>query len=557
MSAYLAAGRVADIGPVEPAGGLMVSLQLDGQRAVVIGGGPVAAQRARLLRAAGADVVVVAPKVNAELAARAARGELRWEAREVVEEDIAGAIVMAAVDDRAVSAQIAAWARARRVLVNVADEPAWCDLYVPAVHRDGPVQIAVSTGGEGPGMAARARDLLAAALPAGLAEAVRRFGALRRAVRAHDPAPESSARRMDFLRPIGASWPLEALAALDVSTVLARYPEALPAPIPQEVDVAGGPDRDVSAAAGAAHLRADTPGADHAQGDAPPALPAWEVNRGERIGAGEPHDPRGPRAAVGGRSSAPRDRVVPFTPEVAAQGLVQLVGAGPGDVRLLTLGAVEALRAADLVLSDRLVPSAVRALAGGEVRVAGKEAGLADMAQAELDRAAIEAARAGRRVVRLKIGDPGLFGRLGEELDAYAQAGVACEVIPGVSSALAAPALAGIPLTLRGVADRVVVGTGHAAGDGRERLPPYEPGVTWVFLMAAARLEALVGGLRAQGFPAELPACTVESASLPGERVTVSTLAGLPAAARGVKAPAVVVVGEVVRAGGQVLARSA
>jgi uroporphyrin-III C-methyltransferase len=554
MSAYLAAGRVADIGPVEPAGGLMVSLQLDGQRAVVIGGGPVAAQRARLLRAAGADVVVVAPKVNAELAARAARGELRWEAREVVEDDITGAIVMAAVDDRAVSAQIAAWARARRVLVNVADEPAWCDLYVPAVHRDGPVQIAVSTGGEGPGMAARARDLLAAALPAGLAEAVRRFGALRRAVRAHDPAPESSARRMDFLRPIGASWPLAALAALDVSAVLARYPEALPAPISLETDGVGGPDAahregDASAAAPAGTpdpradaptlslagaRRADTSAPDHARGDAIAAPPPLEVHR----------------SAL-------------FTPGVgapgmqAARGLVQLVGAGPGDVRLLTLGAVEALREADLVLSDRLVPSAVRALAGGEVRVAGKEAGLADTAQAELDRAAIEAARAGRRVVRLKIGDPGLFGRLGEELDAYTQAGVACEIIPGVSSALAAPALAGIPLTLRGVADRVVVGTGHAAGDGRERLPAYEPGVTWVFLMAAARLEALVGGLRAQGFPAELPACTVESASLPGERVTVSTLAGLPTAARGVKAPAVVVVGEVVRAGAPALARSA
>lgn len=468
----------------DPSASLMVAWRIGGQPALVVGGGPVAAQRARVLRMAGAAVRVVAPEINAELAARLGRGEIEVERRAWRPDDLDGvAVVMVATDDPALSVQVALACRARRIPVNTADVPEWCDFYLPALHLDGPVQIAVSTGGEGPVLAARLRDLVARALPSGVSDAVRRFGAIRRAIRQADPDASSGPLRMRFLKDLGATWALPALAAADPAEIVQAY-----------------------------------------LGGAAPTAPV---------------------------TTAPE--VKPVVTRVAATSTtppIRLVGAGPGDPDLLTVGALRALQEADLVLCDRLVPEPIRALVPGTLIVARKAAGEADESQADLDRAAIDAARAGQRVVRLKIGDPGIFGRLGEELATYAQAGLTAEVLPGVSSALAAPALAGVPLTLRGVADRVVLLTGHGAGDGRLEVLRWQAGTTTVVLMAAHRLDALAASLRDGGYPDDLPALIVQHASLPGERRAFATLRTLADVARaeGIGAPAIVVFGEVVRA---------
>ena len=159
------------------------------------------------------------------------------------------------------------------------------------------------------------------------------------------------------------------------------------------------------------------------------------------------------------------------------KGFVSLVGAGPGDPDLLTLRAARALAAADLVLYDALVARETLDLAPRAQRFSvGKRAGRASMDQETINRLLVRAARRGKRVVRLKGGDPFVFGRGGEEALALVAAGVPCEVVPGVSSAVAAPALAGIPVTHRGLASAFVVVSGHAESAWRPVLDGLAPG---------------------------------------------------------------------------------
>ncbi|MGB0648389.1 MAG: SAM-dependent methyltransferase, partial [Bradymonadia bacterium] len=150
-------------------------------------------------------------------------------------------------------------------------------------------------------------------------------------------------------------------------------------------------------------------------------------------------------------------KVMPTPLGESVRGRVTLVGAGPGDPDLLTIAAIDALSAADLVVADRLVPKAIMDLVSCELRIARKWRGRADAAQDELNQWVLDGARAGKQVVRLKCGDPFVFGRGREELDWLDKHGIESEVVPGVSSAFAAPAAAGIPVTSRGYADRVTM----------------------------------------------------------------------------------------------------
>ena len=214
------ARHVPEIAPISPSGPLLVALKLDVTHVLVVGGGEVATQRARSLLYAGAQVRVVAPRVSPELRRRIAWGELAWSERRFEDADLDDArLVMVAIDEPEESRRIAGLARERGLPINVADVPALCDFYMPAVHRDGPVQIAVSTGGHGPAIAARVRDLVAGVLPPELAEATRRFGELRRAVRKTEPSRE---RRMKLLSRIGQQTPWAELAALRPFDVEAR-----------------------------------------------------------------------------------------------------------------------------------------------------------------------------------------------------------------------------------------------------------------------------------------------------------------------------------------------
>lgn len=241
-------------------------------------------------------------------------------------------------------------------------------------------------------------------------------------------------------------------------------------------------------------------------------------------------------------------------PERATRGRVALVGAGPGDPALLTLAAVEALATADAVLHDALVSRDVLELAGPQAELidVGVRGGRRRRSQEETTNRLIELARQGRFVVRLKGGDPFVFGRGGEELTALLEANVDVSVVPGVSSAVAAPALAGIPLTHRGVASSVAFVTGHegSAGTTPGGIQELARSVdTLVVLMPLGNLGALTEQLLRVLEPSR-PAALVASASLPNQQVLRTPLHALPRAAseHSVASPAILVVGHVVDA---------
>lgn len=234
--------------------------------------------------------------------------------------------------------------------------------------------------------------------------------------------------------------------------------------------------------------------------------------------------------------------------------LVSLVGAGPGHPGLLTLRAVELLGQADVVIFDKLVPHAllVHARAGARVVcVSELNAGHPGDRQPVLE-AMIEGARAGRRVVRLKGGDPSIFGRGGEEADALRRAGIACEIIPGVTAALGAAAFAGMPLTHRSYASAVAFVTGHENPEKPETALDWPalakfPG-TLVVYMGMSRLDRLVAQLIEFGKNPQTPAAAVQWATLGDQHTLTAPLAELPEVVRhaGMTPPALIIIGDVV-----------
>jgi uroporphyrin-III C-methyltransferase / precorrin-2 dehydrogenase / sirohydrochlorin ferrochelatase len=209
-----------------------------------------------------------------------------------------------------------------------------------------------------------------------------------------------------------------------------------------------------------------------------------------------------------------------------ATGRVWLVGAGPGDPGLLTRRALALLRHADLVLYDALVPDAIVTLAKrGQRFSVGKRAGRPSVRQETINGLMIRAAKRGRRVVRLKAGDPFVLGRGGEEALALRAAGVPFEVVPGVSSAVAAPALAGIPVTHRGLSAGVIVVSGHAEESYRpllEMLPPHA--ITLVVLMGLRQLESIASLLISTGWRPRTPVAVIFGAGTPDASTWTGTL---------------------------------
>lgn len=231
-------------------------------------------------------------------------------------------------------------------------------------------------------------------------------------------------------------------------------------------------------------------------------------------------------------------------------GHVYLVGAGPGDPGLLTLRGREVLERADVVLFDRLVSDEVLGFAPPHALLidAGKGTDGHGMSQEQIHGLLVEHARAGRWVVRLKGGDPTVFGRASEEVEACRAAGVGCDVVPGVSSAIAGPAAAGIPVTARGVARSFAVVTARSAAGSEAYRPDYDALVkidTLVVLMGCKELPELAAGLIAAGKDPATPAALVERATWPTQRLTTATLATVATAAveRAVRSPVLLVIG--------------
>jgi uroporphyrin-III C-methyltransferase len=235
---------------------------------------------------------------------------------------------------------------------------------------------------------------------------------------------------------------------------------------------------------------------------------------------------------------------------MSSRGIVYLVGAGPGDPKLITVLGLERLRQAEVVVYDRLVSEKLLDEAPWAERIfVGKAPGEHAAKQQEINELLVRHGQAGRIVVRLKGGDPFVFGRGSEEALACAEAGIPWEVVPGISSALAVPALAGIPVTHRELAGGFAVVTGHCAEGDRQDWQALARVETLVILMGLSRLPEIAASLLFHGRAADTPAAAIAQGSLPGERVVTATLATLAGevARAGLKAPATIVVGEVVR----------
>ena len=244
----------------------------------------------------------------------------------------------------------------------------------------------------------------------------------------------------------------------------------------------------------------------------------------------------------------------------ATPGTVYLVGAGPGDAELLTLRAARLIAAADVLVYDYLVAPAILDLARDDAEkiFAGKRRGNHAMPQEELNLLLVKLARQNKIVVRLKGGDPYIFGRGGEEVETLATHGVPFEVTPGITAASGVAAYAGIPLTHRDYAQACVFVTGHLKGDAEDSVALDWPGLarkkqTIVIYMGLVGLPTLCAKLIEHGLPADWPAAIVQQGTTPNQRTVVGTLATLPdlAAKAKLQAPTLIIVGEVVKLHGR------
>ena len=448
-----------------------IFVSFEGKPPVVVGGGELAAVKARLLLKRAPIVDVAAKQVVPELAALAEAGKVALIGALPGIDQLRGRpLVIAATEDDNEDTRVSAIARALGVPVNVPDRPELCTFAMPAIVDRGEVTVAIGTSGAAPVLAQRLRAWLEQEL--------------------HP--------RLD---------------------ALARLAAELRGPVAEKVP-SGTPRRKFWEAVfeGAA---------------AEAALEGDEAKAKELIGA-----------AITKAAEAPQ-----------TQGRVLLVGAGPGDPELLTMKAVRALKAADVILYDRLVGEGVldHARREAELIPVGKAKGLHSVPQSEINALLIQRARAGQTVVRLKGGDPFIFGRGGEELDALREAGIATEIVPGVTAGIAAAASLQIPLTHRDMSHTVTFLSGHEAG-GQE--PSFEHldlaalaggKNTLLVYMGVTTAGAIANKLLATGFAASLPVIAVENASREDERRVAATIADLAANPErlNLKSPAILIFGEV------------
>lgn len=255
---------------------------------------------------------------------------------------------------------------------------------------------------------------------------------------------------------------------------------------------------------------------------------------------------------LGGSGSFAPDTTQPAVAGPGGMGRVALVGAGPGDPELLTLRAARLIASADTLVVDHLVGDGILELArpDAECIYVGKEAGHHTLPQEDINRLLVRLALEGRQVVRLKGGDPFIFGRGGEELEELLEAGVPFEVVPGITAACGAGAYAGIPLTHRDHAQSVVFATGHrrAGESALDWVALARPRQTAVIYMGVGMLQAHCAALIAHGRGADTPAALVENGTRANQRVVTGTLTTLPevVTAAGIRPPALLIVGEVV-----------
>ncbi len=495
-------------------------INLATRKAVVIGGGEVALRKVEGLLAASAQVTVISPALTDGLAVLSAGGKIAFIPRAYREGDLAGAwLAIAATDDPAVNQAVFAEAERRGCLVNVVDDPAHSNFIVPAVVRRGAVTVAVSTGGASPALARRLRDQLAEIVGPEYGDLAALLAELRPALLARFPAGRP--RLAAALRLVDSDL-LKVVKEQGMAAARA-HAEAL-----LETSQSG-----IEARAGHPH-----------DPEAPAKTSNPDFTHGFEALAGHAHDAEPP--------ADPKEGLRTAASPAQPSGIVYLIGAGPGDPGLITVRGLQCLRAADVVVYDRLIPTALLAEAPAAQWIdVGKRPGHHPVPQEEINALLVAHGQAGKRVARLKGGDPFVFGRGGEEAEALAAAGVPFEIVPGVTSAIAAPAYAGIPVTYRDLACSFVVLTGHRREGAEKPACDWSAAVgadTVVFLMGVGNLAAIVENLLAAGKSPATPAAVVASGTCARQRTVTGTLQDIAERAdqAGIRPPAALIVGEVV-----------
>lgn len=443
---------------------LPIFCRLDNKPVLLVGGGEVAERKARLLLDAGAQLTVVAPELDPELAELADNGSIEWLAGEFAPAQLTGKwLVVAATDRREVNALVYQSANQARIFANVVDDPTRSSFIMPSIIDRSPLMVAISSGGKAPVLARLLREKLEALLPQHLGAVAAFAGSLRERVKARFAT--MGERRRFWERLLGAD----------------RLGQAL------------------------------------ARGD-------------------------------GASANQLADNL--FAEESKAHGEVVLVGAGPGDPGLLTLHALRQMQQADVVVYDRLVSDEVMALVRRDARriFVGKQAGNHCVPQEGINQLLLEEAKKGQRVVRLKGGDPFIFGRGGEELETLVGSGIGFQVVPGITAASGCAAYAGIPLTHRDHAQSVRFVTAHGKGGARDLDWPLlaRDKQTLVFYMGLSSCAVIREQLLAHGKGGDTPVALIERGTQPCQRVIRGTLNELPALAVGVESPALIMVGSVV-----------
>jgi uroporphyrin-III C-methyltransferase/precorrin-2 dehydrogenase/sirohydrochlorin ferrochelatase len=443
---------------------LPIFCRLDNKPVLLVGGGEVAERKARLLLDAGAQLTVVAPDLDPELAELAANGTIEWLAGEFAPEQLTGKwLVVAATDRREVNALVYQSANMARIFANVVDDPKRSSFIMPSIIDRSPLMVAISSGGKAPVLARLQREKLEALLPQHLGAVAAFAGSLRERVKARFAT--MGERRRFWERLLGADRLGQALARGDSAS---------------------------------AHQLADNLFADESQ----------------------------------------------------SAGEVVLVGAGPGDPGLLTLHALRQMQQADVVVYDRLVSDEVMALVRRDAKriFVGKQAGNHCVPQEGINQLLLEEAKKGQRVVRLKGGDPFIFGRGGEELETLVGTGIGFQVVPGITAASGCAAYAGIPLTHRDHAQSVRFVTAHGKGGAQDLDWPLlaKDKQTLVFYMGLSSCATIREQLLAHGKTGNTPVALIERGTQPCQRVIRGTLDELPALAVGVESPALIMVGSVV-----------
>jgi uroporphyrin-III C-methyltransferase/precorrin-2 dehydrogenase/sirohydrochlorin ferrochelatase len=444
---------------------LPVFAALEDRDCLVVGGGAVAERRVRMLLDARARVTVLAPALTDALERLAASEALIAKRERFNDQPLEPYwFVVAASDDEAVNARVAAAAAALKRWCNVVDDPARCSAIMPAIIDREPVTIAISSGGHAPVLARWLKSLIETSLPSRIGALARLAGAWRRRVAQALPGLDERRR----------FW----------QTAFDGHVAAL--------SFAG---RDEAAG--------------RALGD---ALAGSSANAGRRV-----------------------------------PGEAYLVGAGPGNRDLLTLRGRQLLADADVVLYDRLVGAEILDFARREAELicVAKTPGRPSITQEQISRLLVQKVAAGHRVCRLKGGDPMIFGRGGEEVEALVAAGLPFQIVPGVSAVEGCAAYAGVPLTLRGESRAVLITTGHAEGRLAPDLSSFKPGQTLALYMAVSRLPQLGLELMRLGHAPATSVAIIERGTTDAQRVISTRLADLADAHAEleIESPSLIVVG--------------